>query len=619
MSYGNIGNRKESSWVLAVAFLVLSAVLVAHSSYYMPFLSDDSLISLRYLNRFLHGDGLTWTDGIRVEGYSNLLWILLLACLGVFNDDLIEAARILGVAGMAVVMLSVLVWYTRANTLKQIWLPPTVGLFFFSLAAPTAVWAIGGLEQPLYAALLGIAIPLCFAIIESDTLCLDKTLLASLVLGLMCITRPDGPIFTVAAIAAFMLAWRFSGHKRPMHIVLVLLIFPVLLYAGQIVFRLYYYGEIVPNTALVKLAPSLHHFIVGMQYVAYGMLSLAPFSFVAVASLIISLRSQQARGRAILLLAMTLLWLLYIAVIGGDIFPAWRHFIPVIVIFTFAIIEGTLLACAYIDKNNANKRPVLVVSFVVLFIVYLAIQFNEPGNKQAVLERWEWDGEVVGLLLKKAFSKQQPLVAVNAAGCLPYWSELPALDMLGLNDYYLPRHPPKDIGQGYIGHELGDARYVLDSKPDIIIFRVGVLKDTSRSGREMQQSNKFYENYVPIKVSGSVPYQRLAILWVRKYSNKIGIHQTPSEIEVPGFLLNSNPNTVAYLNGRGELVVPAVSGQPVGIDMALPASEEWSCKVQASQGGVSCHMERQGAASKIILETNSSQPIEIEKLVLDKV
>ena len=616
MDNGNVNNRKEKAWVLAVAFLVLSGVLIVHSSYYMPFLSDDSLISLRYLHRFLHGDGLTWTDGIRVEGYSNLSWILLLACLGIFNVDLIVAARILGIAGMAVVMLSTLLWYTRTNTLRQIWLPLAAGLLFFCLAAPTAVWAIGGLEQPLYAALLAIAIPLCFAVIESDNLNLKKTLLASLTLGLMCITRPDGPIFTVAAIAAFLLSWRYSEHKRPLHTVLVLLVFPALFYAGQTVFRLYYYGEIVPNTAFAKFTPSFHHFIAGMQYVAYGMLSLAPFSLIAVVSLIISLRSQQTRGRAILLLAMTFLWLSYVAAIGGDIFPAWRHFIPVIVIFTFAVIEGSLLACRHIEKKNASNRPVLAAGFVVLFVVYLVIQFNDPRNKLAVLERWEWDGKNVGLLLKRAFSKQQPLIAVTAAGCLPYWSELPSLDMLGLNDYYLPRHPPKDLGQGYIGHELGSGRYVLEREPDIIIFHVGLLRDNFRSGQEMQQTDEFYKNYAPIKVL--IPDRRLAILWVRKYSNKIGMHQTPYEIEVPGFLLNANPDTFAYLNSRDKLVVSTVVGQPVGIDITVPSSEEWSCKVKASEEGVDCHMKRQGLGSKIMLETSSYRPVEIEKLVLNR-
>ena len=39
-------------------------------------------------------------------------------------------------------------------------------------------------------------------------------------------------------------------------------------------------------------------------------------------------------------------------------------------------------------------------------------------------------------------SEEEPLFAVTAAGCLPYFSELPALDMLGLNDRHIAHHRP---------------------------------------------------------------------------------------------------------------------------------------------------------------------------------
>jgi len=239
-------------------------------------------------------------------------------------------------------------------------------------------------------------------------------------------------------------------------------------------------------------------------------------------------------------------------------------------------------------------------------------------NKLALLERWEWSGKEVGSLLKRAFEKQQPLIAVTAAGSLPFWSELPALDMLGLNDYYLPRHPPKDMGEGFMGHELGDGRYVLDSKPDIIIFHVGSNMDMiSRSGREMQKTSEFYQSYTPVKVWGMVPYKHIATLWVRRYSDKIGIHRTPREIDVPGYLLNANPDTVAYLNERGELVVAVAAGQPAGLDIADLAPGDWQCEVStAHQEAVACSVERRGLGNRIIVESGSLQPVEIDRLVL---
>ena len=94
----------------------------------------------------------------------------------------------------------------------------------------------------------------------------------------------------------------------------------------------------------------------------------------------------------------------------------------------------------------------LIFVIILSFIYYTHAQFTDLQSKRAIDEQWEWDGQVIGLLLKEAFGASQPLFAVTAAGSLPYWSELPALDMLGLNDYYLPRHPPQNFGQGWIGH-----------------------------------------------------------------------------------------------------------------------------------------------------------------------
>ena len=66
-------------WTLVLLSL---AGLLLHAFHYLPFLEDDALIAFRYADRLLHGAGLTWTDGPRVEGYSCLLWVLLLALFG---------------------------------------------------------------------------------------------------------------------------------------------------------------------------------------------------------------------------------------------------------------------------------------------------------------------------------------------------------------------------------------------------------------------------------------------------------------------------------------------------------------------------------------------------------
>ncbi|MFQ5600634.1 MAG: hypothetical protein ACE5G2_08770, partial [Candidatus Krumholzibacteriia bacterium] len=76
-------------------------------------------------------------------------------------------------------------------------------------------------------------------------------------------------------------------------------------------------------------------------------------------------------------------------------------------------------------------------------------------------------GRQVGEWLR-AHAAESTLVATNGAGSLPYFSELPVIDMLGLTDAHIARTRP-DPSQ-WIGHEKGDAAYVLGRRPDIIVL-----------------------------------------------------------------------------------------------------------------------------------------------------
>lgn len=610
-------NFKNFPWISVALLFLFSGILILHASYYFPFISDDSLISLRYASRLLEGHGLTWSDGHPVEGYSNFLWILLIAFLGMLGVDLIDATRILGILGMTIVMFSILYWYLSKNNLRVIWFPLTISLLFLSLGSPIAVWAIGGLEQPLVGALLAVSIPLTYSVIESKKKKNNRVLFLSFILGLLCITRPDGPLFAVSSVASlFIIGWLY-GKERLISNSLLVLLFPVLFYVGQFVFRLYYYGELVPNTALVKITLSSQHILLGWNYFKRGLMALSPFSILAIGSLIIMMFSPRTRVKGIYLLAIFVLWSIYIVFIGGDIFPAYRHFIPLIVVFAFALVEGSIIVINRIILFNLPSAIyyfLLILFGFVLFIPYTYIQFTNHKNQRAITERWEWEGKEVGLLLKEAFSTQQPLLAVTAAGCLPYWSELPALDMLGLNDYYLPRHPPENFRNGLLGHGLGDGKYVLSRKPDIIIFGVG-SEPNFRSGEELERMPEFHKLYSPIEVI-TYPGKHSAIIYFNKYSDKIGIINSQSSITIPGFLFKGE-NTIVYLNNVNRLVAQVKNGQSVRVAFNSEPLQNWFVDVKASKPDkIRSELKQNGSSVFIELFAQSIEPIEIEEVVL---
>ena len=60
--------------------LVLT-VYLAHALYYRG-LIDDAFISFRYAANLVDGHGLVFNHGERVEGYTNLLWVLILSTAG---------------------------------------------------------------------------------------------------------------------------------------------------------------------------------------------------------------------------------------------------------------------------------------------------------------------------------------------------------------------------------------------------------------------------------------------------------------------------------------------------------------------------------------------------------
>src|SRR5918993_5205805 len=101
-------NRPSALLFSVAAFVAALVVLWLHARRYLPFLSDDALISLRYAKRLVEGHGLTWNAGERVEGYSNLLWVLCAAALNRLGVDLIDAVRVLGFAGVGAGLAAVL-------------------------------------------------------------------------------------------------------------------------------------------------------------------------------------------------------------------------------------------------------------------------------------------------------------------------------------------------------------------------------------------------------------------------------------------------------------------------------------------------------------------------------
>jgi len=546
--------------------LLAVAVLAANASYYYPFLADDALISLRYVQRFLHGHGLTWTDGRPVEGYSNFLWMMLAAAFGATGLDLIRSVQVLGFLASAAVVVALCFGFLRGTRRSTVCV--AIGSLAWVLSGPAGAWTLAGMEPPLVACLLAWSLVLILRLADRVEAAPRSWLLPGFLLGCLGLTRPDGPLFSLVIGSWLLVRGRFRGSAWRQSACLLSL--PVAMFLGQLLFRRAYYREWLPNVAYVKISPSTTHLAAGFQYVLHGLASLRPLPELSLAALVFLCLHRETRSRGFLLLSAAAAWLFYLVfLVGGDIFGAWRHLIPVLVLFILA----DLLALQFLQSSWLLAPKKWVPLGALLFAWYVYDQFTNERNVWAKSDQWAWNGRVVGLTLKHGFADSRPLLAVTAAGCVPYWSELPCLDLLGLNDYTLARTRPAGWGQGWIGHEVGDSRYVLSLQPDLMLFGTpGGQAPLYVYGRDMPEMPEFKDYYDPCNFAGTVPYYFNSRIWVRRTSPKIGIQRRDNEIFVPPYLLNFTHFAITSLDGEGRFYVTASSGMPVGIlDLEIPS------------------------------------------------
>ena len=558
-----------------IVLLAGFAIVVERAYKFYPFMADDAFISLRYARRFLDGHGLTWTDGAPVEGYSNLLWILGCALLGRLGFDLVVASRALGVLATLVTM-TVVAWAYKGRTK----LSYIASISVLAFASPVAVWTMGGMEQPMVGLWLALGIYHCLPLVAGavEETSSSRPVLAGFFFGLLALSRPDGVLFgATVAIVLLAVEPRPSGRLRT----LLRFCLPLAgLFLAQLLFRLLYYGDFIPNTGRAKIAFSSAHALAGSYYVWNGVAALRAFFLLAIAGMVVCVR-HNGKARVRLLAAPIVVWLGYILLIGGDIFPAWRHFVPALVLAAYLIGDGIDTTMSF----GSTGKWIVGFMLVIAFFLNLNDQNADKTLDSARSERWEWDGEVLGRFLSDAFSAKAPLLAVDAAGSVPYFSGLPSLDMLGLNDRYLAQHPPADFGQSlfFVGHELANGPYVFGRKPDLVLFGLpaGAAQPYFRSDKELALLDGFRDDYQLAAFEGERPYKFRSLVWVRRASEKIGVQRTAGRVTVPGFLVGDTNTTLSHLDRDSRVVSDLLPRSKAALKgLALTASR-WTITADA--------------------------------------
>ncbi|MEO6596774.1 MAG: hypothetical protein ABIP94_18665 [Planctomycetota bacterium] len=495
-----------------------------------PWIADDTFISLRFAERLLAGHGLTWTDGERVEGYSNLLWVLLTAGLGALGCDWVAAVRGLGI-GCMIGTFAVLAFGGLLPAR-----PPAL-LAVLLLAAQTSVstWAIGGLEVPLVMLLLAATMVLVTRALRHPVAPSRRCLLgAGLALALLAWTRPDGPLWAVVAGTTVFLFGRTGPtevpRRRSWSLLVPLLVPTLAAVLLQLGFRLAYYGDWLPNTGRAKVSPSAGSLAAGADYLASSIRAHRALLVPAVLGAMLGLRRREHRPLLAMAMLGAVLWSLYLLQVGGDVFPRSRLVLPALVPLTVLAAHG-LAALAKFGRVGRIAAWVVAVGSIALTRIDAA---RPTADVHQQLSTWEWGAVETGEWLRRAFRPEasqiagrapsSPLLAVDAAGAVPFMSRLPCLDMLGLCDRTIATTPPAADRGFIVGHNRGNGAYVLSRRPDLIMFGEppGAPQPRFLSGVQMEAEPQFLADYrvvlfhtVAVERGDGPPRNLRLTMWVR--------------------------------------------------------------------------------------------------------
>jgi hypothetical protein len=408
--------RHQEEKILLLGLLLPVSVFLIQVVILWNFSIDDVAISYRYAQHLAQGAGLTWNPGQPpVEGYSNFLWVLLLAAGATMGIDIEISSKIIGVL-FGVLTLAALFMLSRrlGEGRRWWWLPPLL----VAVCPVWTLWAVSGLELAMVGFWLVLAVTgmTCAPRRRMWILCLASC-------GL-CLSRPEGVVIA-AAIPLFGLFVdrAFPRQQRLVMYGIPLVVLGVCL-AGLLVFRLQYFGSLLANTVYAKFSLDMPSSGKVGHWVLYGL----PFF----ASFIIALWRRAHSSRSLILqvsLLVILLQMLLVLPVSPVMFVQHRYLVPFLPLLVLAVPGALERLAAYRKLLTAAATAIVLVwslqQWPAVRATYQAERFYYQRH-QCVVE-------------KLAQLPGRPTIALLDAGRIPHWSDLPAVDVWGLCDERIAR------------------------------------------------------------------------------------------------------------------------------------------------------------------------------------
>lgn len=355
-----------------------SHVSIDGKRYFMVF--DDGMIGMKYAKNLVEHHGLVWNVGDRVEGFTDPLWVGIMAgsiwMFGTHNAPL--AMQILG----AIICLATFVVFfgTCMRNHKQ-GLGAATGLLLIVLCYPVAYWALIGMEACAICLAVAVAAGVHYSYENGNAK--NPLIVHSCLVVFAYALRPDGwiaitPFFAAAWIDAVREKRYLRAICAPLGICMVVMLVTLARHA--------YYGEWVPNTYILKVEGySLQlRWTNGISFVGQ-FLSHNSFLVVLMALAVLS-----RKRIAYLNILAAFLVFAYQVYVGGDPWLYWRQLLPIYILCAFALVtlfdafdESTIVHLG----EDMPLVHLLVLVGIIIAVPLLAFKFQRlPGNNYMPLQ-----------------------------------------------------------------------------------------------------------------------------------------------------------------------------------------------------------------------------------------
>ena len=452
-------------------------IYLAHALYYWEWVEDDAFISMRYAHNFVNGSGLVFNPGERVEGYSNLAWVLYAGLAIKLNLAPLLILRITAVlAGMAALVLS---WRAARILWPGAGMSALAAPLFLALNPMLPRHSTTGLETVPFAALI-----MAGFVTSTKRPTSNSSGIFLLLLVLLVFMRPEGIVF-----ALLFLFWRHAGswlskvsspgstgdvlvEGKPSSALMWIELSAILVViVSMFVWKWSYYGDPLPNTFYAKMTGEGRAFVEGIHY---------------------SLDFLRENGGAILVglflanlfnrkLSLAFLFAAVIVAVqagvvitaGGDWMHFYRFYVPVMPLIAAGCAAGLgiilqLNRQASGTKNLVGKWPLIVVMAGTMAIGYVNVYKVERETGRAVMPyvkngSYLTDGYRQTAQWIVDNTPPGSSVAICDIGLVGFHSERPVVDMFGLVDPHISRLAGRQ-------HFKSDPEYVLGKHPDIVVL-----------------------------------------------------------------------------------------------------------------------------------------------------